>query len=513
MGHDAMPTDTRADVAGNAEPRDRGSAMIITLMVLSLVTALSATVAVLTINNLQGSVRAQQAGAALGAADAGIAQAMTYLRNNGVRNLDCTAVAPTSPECAAGWGSEDSPVEVTVPGGSGQTYKVWIEALLPFPVNDRGTYRIHSKGTAAGLASREVEADVVVTTTEVPKGIFARTINGGGDASVARASIFSTGCVYNRSKIEMTGIDVAYGIPVAVHSSQIITESNGSGQYCPTTSATTTPTPTPTPTTGNGKGGGGGNGGGGNGGGNFQPIHSAGEGACNTNYPHDQDLLGESLDGTACKTSESTHPTFYYGERDLNGDGSPDVNGSYLKDDNALFALYDIRSPALTQSQLDQIKSIAQSQDNYFTESTGWEGEDIDEANAVMYFDLGQLDPGGTVDLNDIDDDFGRAPILSASDPLCETRSLMIVIDGGNVKLNSNKELTASVFLTSAYPHGQVYKANGTSSFIGTLYADTVNLTGTADLSMDECFLSNVSPALLDFKLGNYRELDRTVVP
>jgi hypothetical protein len=30
---------------------------------------------------------------------------------------------------------------------------------------------------------------------------------------------------------------------------------------------------------------------------------------------------------------------------------------------------------------------------------------------------------------------------------------------------------------------------------------------------MDECFLSNVSPALLDFKLGNYRELDRTVVP
>jgi hypothetical protein len=77
------------------------------------------------------------------------------------------------------------------------------------------------------------------------------------------------------------------------------------------------------------------------------------------------------------------------------------------------------------------------------------------------------------------------------------------------VKLNSNQQLAASVFLLSGAPYGQVFKATGTSNFIGTIYADTVNLTGTADLSMDTCFLSNVSPALLDFRLGAYRELDR----
>ncbi len=124
---------------------------------------------------------------------------------------------------------------MTLPGSVRPVLPVWIEAVRPFPTNDPGSYRIHSTGTAAGPASREVVTDVSVTTTPVPKGIFARTINGGGDASVARESIFSTGCVYNRSKIQMSGTDVAYGIPVAVHSSQIITDSNGSGQYCPTT--------------------------------------------------------------------------------------------------------------------------------------------------------------------------------------------------------------------------------------------------------------------------------------
>lgn len=459
-----------------ATPSDRGSAMVITLMVLALVTALSTTVAVVTVNNLQGSRRAQAAGAALGAADAGIAQAMSYLRNSGVRDLGCTSAAPASADCARAWGSAN-PTRVTLPGNSGQAYEVWIEAVLPFPANDPGSYRIHSIGTAAGPASREVVTDLSVTTTDVPKGIFARTINGGGDASVARESIFSTGCVYSRSKISMSGIDAAYGIPVAVHSSQIITDSNGSGQYCPTTN---------------------------------KPIHTLAKGStpaspCKAAYPHDQDSRGGDLASTACASTQTSYPE-YYGTSDLNGDGTTDVRGSFLKDDATLFELFGIRSPALTQSQIDQMRTIAQSQGNYWTQSTGWASPD--EANAVMYFDLGQTDAGGTVDLNNVTG-FGRDANLSATDAGCTTRSLIILVDGGNVKLNSNQRLTASVFLLSGSPYGQVLKANGTSQFIGTLYADTVNLTGTADLSMDACFLSNVSPALLDFTLGDYRELDR----
>lgn len=460
--------------------RDSGSAMILTLMVMAIVTALATTVAVVTINNLQGSWRSRQAGSALNSADAGVAQALAYLRNNGVRNLRCSPTCGSNP-----WGNRNAPASVTIAGTAGQRYAVWIEVLTAFPnpAGDPGLYRIHSTGTAGGAASRLVTADVAVTTTDVPKGIFARTINGGGDASIARESIFSTGCVYNRSKIEMVPgeMDLAYGIPIGVHSSQIITDSNGTGQYCPTTN---------------------------------RPIHRTGSGnntprPCNTAYPHDQDRLGGNLAGTSCESTQTNHPT-YYGARDLDGNtgNGNEVHGSYIKDDATLFRLFGIRTPALSQAQIDQMRIVAQSQGNYWTRAASTQWTSPDEANAVMFFELTGAEAGGTVDLNDVVG-FGRAANVADTDAACTSRSLIIVIEGGNVRLNSNQQLTASVFLTSSAPNGQVFKANGTSNFIGTIYADTVNLTGTADLSIDSCFLANVSPALLDLSVRNYREEDR----
>ena len=471
------------------EPRrtsDQGSAMILTLMVLALVTSLSTTIAVVTINNLQSSRQAQQAGVALNAADAGVAQAMSYLRNSGVRGLRCSPSCATNP-----WGNQTSPATVGTAGVSGQAYKVWIEKS-PAPLNESNVYRIHSTGTAAGGASRVVTADIRVTTTQVPKGVFARTINGGGDASVARESIFSTGCVYNRSKIQMVAgeLDAAYGIPIAVHSSQIITDSNGTGQYCPTTS---------------------------------KPIHRAGTGptdsdpsaACHSAYPYDQDRLGGPLvSGGACYDARMAGAGAwapYYTARDLDSplDGVNDVNGSYIEDDATLFKLFGIRTPVLTQSQIDQMRSLAESQGNYWTDWRSIHWTSPDEDNAVMFFDLTAPSTlGGTVDLNDVTG-FSRTANLSDTDPGCPTKSLIIVVEGGNVKLNGNTPLYASVFLTSSAPYGQVFKANGTSNFIGTIYADTVNLTGTANISLDGCFLANVSPALLDLSMENYREEDR----
>lgn len=463
-----------SDTTASAEPTDRGSALIITLMVLALVTALATTVATVTINNLQASWQAQQAGAAVNAADAGIDQAVSYLRDSGVRGLGCSPGCPANP-----WGNQAHPAAVTVPGAAGQSYEAWIETVTPYTPTTSGVYRVHSVGRARGSALREVSADVHVSTSGVPRGIFARTINGGGNASVARESIFSTGCVYNRSKIAMSGTDQAFGIPVAVHSSQIITDSNGTGQYCPTTN---------------------------------KPIHDPAKSGtaryCNTAFPYDQDRFGGGdLGSGACGSVKTTYPSFY-GQRDLDGDGTPDVDGSLIKDDQTLFSLFGIRSPALTQAQVEQLRTVAQSQGNYWTRAGSSYWTSPDDQNAVMFFDLSQTDRGGVVDLNDVTG-FSRSANLADSDPSCPSRSLIIVIDGGNVRLNSNQQLYASVFLTSAAPYGQVFKANGTSNFIGSIYADTVNLTGTADLSMDSCFLANESPALLDLHVDNYREIDR----
>jgi hypothetical protein len=448
---------------------DQGSALIITLMVMALVTALSTTVAALTIDNLQSSLRAQEAGSALNAADAGVSQAVSYLRSSGVRGLSC------SPTCATNaWGNKTAPAAATLPGKAGEGYTAWIEKVREYPTSDPGLYRIHATGTAAGTASRTVSVDITVTSTDVPRGVFARSINGGGSASVSRESVFSTGCVYDRSKIHMVAgeLDVAYGIPVGVHSSQLITESNGTGQYCPESDK--------------------------------KLIHKSG--SCSTAYPYDQDRLGGTLTSTGCAATQSGYPA-YYGPKNLDADSQNDVVGSFIKDDATLFKLFNIKSPALSQAQIDQLRTMAQSQGNYWTQASGWVSPD--EANAVMFFDLSKgTNLGGTIDLNQITG-FDRATNLDSTSATCASRSLVIVVDGGNVKINSNQRMFASLFLTSSAPYGQVLKANGTADFIGTIYADTVNLVGNVDISLDKCFLANQSPSLLDFHAGSYREEDR----
>lgn len=467
--------DRRRSSAVSAAERDEGSALIITLMVLALLTALSTTVAVVTINNLQSSLRVQRAGVALNAAEAGVAQAVSYLRSSGVRGLGCW------PNCGAAnpWGDRTNPRTVSLPGANDARYAVHIQPVTALTPTAPGLYRVHSRGSAGALAARSVSVDVTVSTTTVPKGIVARTVSGGGSASVQRASIISTGCVYNRSKIQFSAaLDVAYGIPPAVHSSQIITDSNGSGQYCPTTR---------------------------------KPIHDPSQTGpaknCATAYPYDQDRLGGGDLGTgACGSVKSTYPTYYGSRTDLDTDADVDVDGSYVQDDAALLALFGIRTPVLTQAQLDQLRTIAKSQGNYHR-TAGTPAGGVwapDESHAVLFFDLAQDDPGGVVDLDSIDG-FGRLP----EPAICPDKSLIVVIEGGNARMNANRQLVASVFLTSSAPYGQLLKANGTADFIGSIYADSVDLTGNIDVSMDECFVNNLSPALLTLSTSNYVELDR----
>src|SRR5690606_8561660 len=150
------------------------------------------------------------------------------------------------------------------------------------------------------------------------------------------------------------------------------------------------------------------------------------------------------------------------------------------------------------------LRSIAQSQGNYHTTHSGWPSPD--EANAVMFFDLQGASADKVVDLNAVVG-FGRDPNLPDG-PGCLSRALVIVIDGGHARLNSNQKLAASLFVLT--PNGEVQKANGTAGFIGTIYADNVDLAGTVDVSLDKCFLANLGPGLLAFELGAYEELDRS---
>ena len=100
--------------------------------------------------------------------EAGVAQAVSWIRYYGVGTLSC------SPNCNPANGQPDwgqGPAAganyghlVTLPGG--QTFRVWIEKVAPFnpPSTKIGVYRVHSVGTFSGTGVatgvRSVTADL-----------------------------------------------------------------------------------------------------------------------------------------------------------------------------------------------------------------------------------------------------------------------------------------------------------------------------------------------------------------
>ncbi len=374
---------------------DSGSGMIVTIMIMALVVALGATATSLAIGNLRGSTSAQQAGTALDSAEAGIAQATTYIRTYGTRKLRCNLTT-----CTTNPWSPTNPVSAQVAGGG--RWEAYIEPIPPNTASVPGRFKIRSAGTAGGPAQRVLETEVTVAPIDLPKAVFGRTINLVGTVDIQNMSVFSTGCVYKRDHLDINtaaGLDLAYGVPAGVHSSQIITESNGSGQYCPNTA---------------------------------KPVHKGLTGllggltsllACNDDYPFDQDKFGGSLTSgllpallAPCAPATS-NPAYQQHDYDL--DGSWDVNGSFIKDDRALFKSFGIKRPALTAAEIEQLRVTAQAQGNYYESTGGWAVPT--NPHSVLFFDLN----GGTVDLNPLSTSplFSRLK-LDATNPLCLDASL-----------------------------------------------------------------------------------------
>ena len=457
------------DPGTDREPRDRGAALILTLFATTLVMIVGTTILTVTVNNLRTTRLSQNSASALDAADAGLAQASAHLRTYGVGAIAC------SPDCASGYGSKTNPTSVSIPGGA--SYEVWVEARAPLPANNPGRYVIHSTGTA-GEGRRTIEAEVAIGTRPLglPLALFAKSFHGGGNGAVFQESIITTGCVWSRSHINISGTDVAYKIPAAVHSAQHISTSNAANRNCG-------------PSNGS--------------------IHPP---ACSTDTDHrfDQDAAGGPLESTSCSGAVTSYPDFYQA-RDLDGDGSVDVNGSWIRDEKALRTLFSIPEKPFTDTQLDTLRAVAKTTGTYFTTASYTSGQIPDwSASAphlVVFFDLeGQPANSRLVDLKDLDG-WARPTGQGA----CPVQSLVIVIVGGDARLNGNHDMVANLVLTSGAPYGYVFKANGNADMIGTIYADQIDLTGTVDISLDDCFVQNLSPSLVDttLTLTHYREIDR----
>lgn len=479
-----------ADSRAENNRADEGSAIIMVLMVLVLLTALGTTLGAVTLSNLQGARRSDEASRVLAAAEAGVSQALTYMRSNGVASLRChntgTDAAPSwSSECASTYG-HDNPVGPATAAATQARYSVWVQEKTRFVANSsaEGVYLVHAVGAVDGAthpscqgvsgACRSITAQVVVTNFGVGSGIYSKSIQGNsnGNATITDESVFTTGCFPKRGgSFSVSGFDAAHGIPAGVHTSGIITTGPESG--CDKVS---------------------------------NSIHAGG--ACNTAYPYDQDSQGGPLESTSCwsKIASDTPGGLAAVNTNVFGaahtPGPDDVWGSKIASQQGMQDTFGLTYPPLTDSQVERLKAIAEV-DGTYTTSTDWPV--ATSTRGVFFFDLSGASKNG----NAPEVDLSQLPAPFNTESAACGGPVVIIRNGNAVISPSNKDaiVGASVFLLSPGGGTGIATLNGGKLYAG-LFAEAINFNGNTTLQPANCSDGVVNPALLTISMTSYSEDD-----
>ena len=466
---------------------DDGAALVSVLYLLVALTAITTTVAVVATNDIISSGRDQQATAALATADAGVSQALEFIRLNGVGSLRCMEAqsAPTpSGACAtppattnARWSSPVNPQQVRLDGAVGNCvtgeacYKVWISALTRYdpPAVKTGTYRIHSTGYfGGGPGAKAVVVDVEATPAEFPVGVFGEGLDGNGGTRIFNESLFTRACISPRNDgsgngTRFQGIDPYWDQPAAANTTDVVS----TGNNCSVAGRIHSPTLPCATGTGN-------------------------------VLINDRDSLGGSVVGTPCFRTYTR------------ADGT-----TYPPGDTSRFTLADLQSygyrpGGLSDAQYDALKVQAQGLGLHNpTSAQVLAGLNAAVAagvsHPVVYFDSGA---DVSLDRNDIPAVFGRAPggVGTCAAPyavVVVVRQADLTYQGGNVDWRS-----MAVFV----PEGD-FRGNGGYNIVGTLFADNISLGGNEHWELDDCFVDNMPGPLMQLNTTTFREDDRVDVP
>ena len=433
---------------------ERGVAMVTVLLVSSVLTALGVTVAQVAVSNLSNAGRDRVASGALGAAEAGVTRAISYINANSTRALEC------SPSCSSNaWGNKSTPMVVSLPDG--RQASVWIEKVQPYapPTYKVGKYKVHSVGTAgSGPGKRTLEVTIQVKPLAFPLGVFTRNkMNNGGTGSVFNESVLSESCIDSRSKLTFSGIDAYYGIPSAAHSATYITDANES--FCDNNLNNVKAS--------------------------NKAIHRTGVGTCNSTYPYDQDnapLGGDFPSGSACSSAANQYTS------------SSLFTLNMLKGDP-----YNYLPRGLTDAQYALLKARAQANGTYYTTTnpSSWPSASV-KTNPVIYF---KLNAGDKVSIQGELSSYGWV-----DDPSCTNNhpTVVLVVEGGDLVLNANSTIAGAVFV----PDGQM-TYNGGAQLVGTVFAKDLKFTGNASVSLNTCYTKSTPGGVFDIRPIHFREVDR----
>ena len=463
---------------------DAGVALVVVMQFMLVASALASLVAVASVHALRSATQDGASSAAQSTTDAGVAEAINYVRENGLQALTCSEpVTPTNStwqsaaSCTTpGWADPASPV--TVAAGSvtststcpaqADCYRVWIGTLQAYAsakgapgtpgaaATQPAILRIHSLGVSGvGPAARSVVVEVKVAPTRFPFGVFGNTFSMPASHSPAASeSLFTTGNV--SLKCPLSGVDYQNNIPAAVHAAGTLSYSNGS---C------------------------------------HPPAN--GTASCHTSVPYDQDSHGVSFTGSnaACNNYDLTDPNF-------SGAGVTAYSqGSYF--DSKGLAAYGYRPGGLSPAEYDKLEAEAQAEGTY---------NNVTNLGAV----LTQLVANGVTNPVVYNDD-GQSPtpaqfpngfFRSPTATNCPLYAATIIIRGANSvhwTATGGSNFVASVFMPDT---GSTYSATGQAGLLGTLFADNIAFNGNAFVQLDPCFVANPPGGVLDITTTNFRNVD-----
>lgn len=511
---------------------DRGVALVTVMLAILVISAFTATVAAVAINDRQNSNSDRQSSSALGAADAGVAQAISYIRSNSVGALTCPESAgPSFASCtsqAAGWASPLSPQQVALGtnGCTSTTFKncaqVFITSVKPFnpPGVKTGTYNIHSLGLyGPNPGGRAVVVKVSVTPDTFPIGVFGATVNANGNTAVQTESLFTQGCVSplfsgTGNGLTFGGIDAYWGQPAAAHSTTGLSTSNNS--TCASGDSGRVPpgpgSPSTSPSDANCDDGSSGtptqNG-----------VSAAGNGLDYFQSPTGGLVGPSSTQGKDCwriyTRSDGTFypdgvcPAGYTGV--TQPDGLCDTTSFTVAD----LQRYGYRPRGLSDAQYAALKARAQAAGTYNLAETSIYGalaaaQAAGTADPVLFWDCstGNVCSGGspTVKVSDFPSSYTQPPIGTGACPK-NLPVVTIVVVHGSLKIDggTNTWVDAAVFV----PDGN-YNGNGGVNIYGTMFSNTLGLGGNQDFQLDNCWVQNFPGATLQVTVLSFRENDLT---
>jgi len=473
---------------------------------MAVISSLVVIATALTISNLGNSSRDRQALSALATSEAGVAQAIQFLRGGNLAALTCVeppaATAPGSTCQGAGpsWISAAAPMQVRLDGVAGNCiaavdcFKVWIGRVAPFvpncaartatpPGKCYARYRIHSTGISGnGPGARRTAVDVQIAPYTFPLGVFSEQgFSGNGNVGVHSESIFTLGCIINRQSDASSGsgtrfeydsaagrtkLDLFYDRPAAAHAVGNVSTANNS---C-----------------GTGSGG--------------EPIHQTKN--CNPAFRFDQSGGGGNLATGGGRDSDNAA-----------------CRGSYVRADGSVYPttskfteqdMQDIgyRPRGLSDAEYSALKTQAKGQGTYNIAVSGIPTR-LNSLVAsginspVLFWD------NASVSLSS--NDFPASFLRELNDTVgCTQNSVTIIVTGPGHNLAYQGGNTSPYLVTSIFVPDGTLTGSGGRNTIGTVYAKTVDLGGNIDFYLDKCFANNPPGGTLDVEVTGFREDDST---